>query len=262
MKIFDRGINTYLRRLPDIPIYFFYLLKCFYVFRNPFDFIVAYLTRQPIKGGVVKLRNGIDIYLTDHPHDPITVFVIFIRNDYGDVPKNSLVVDIGANIGVFSLYAICRGADKVMAFEPNSTAFDCLTRNIVQNHLQDRIRASRLAVTAHSNQTVKFPILSSVYNSVLNDDTQYDFELVSTISLNDIAANVGCIDLLKIDCEGGEYEILFTSDKSLKKTRFIKLEYHHGKLNELIDCMAKNQLKVQMHKPDSPTYGNIWFHRS
>ena len=70
------------------------------------------------------------VCLSSHPHDLITVFVIFFHKDYGTIPEQSIVLDIGAHIGALSLYAARRGASKVYAFEPNREAYDVLCRNI------------------------------------------------------------------------------------------------------------------------------------
>jgi len=78
----------------------------------------------------LEFRNGLKIQLSNHPHDLITVFVVFVKKDYGDVLKNNIVVDIGANIGAFSLLAAKMGAKKVFAYEPNQVAFEVLQNNI------------------------------------------------------------------------------------------------------------------------------------
>jgi FkbM family methyltransferase len=262
MNILNRNASAYLRRIPHIPVYLYYFLKCAWLFSNPIEFLKAYITRQPIAGGVVKLRSGLHIYLSDHPHDPITVFVIFVRKDYGDLPSDSVIIDIGANIGVFALYAIHQGANKVFAYEPNSASFQCLQKNIERNGLALKISAHQLAVTSKPDQQVKFPVASSVYNSVLANDSDQEYEIVNTTSLDRIAQSLQTIDLAKIDCEGGEYDILFNSHDVLNKIQQLKLEYHNAQLDHLRAHLGQFGLKVQLLKPDSPVYGNIWFNRA
>lgn len=63
------------------------------------------------------------------------------------MPEGSVLWDIGANVGVFSLYAaICRRA-TVVAFEPAAANFQVLTRNIELNGVSDRLTAYCLALS-------------------------------------------------------------------------------------------------------------------
>lgn len=263
MKFLNRNLAVYIRRIPDIPIYAGYFIKCLWLFKNPFQFLRAYITRQTVPGGVIHLRSGMRIHLTDHPHDPITVFVIFIRQDYGRIPLGSTVVDIGANNGVFVLYAIEQGATKIYAFEPNSSAYSCLQKNISDNQLQHVVTASQFAVTSNAGQQVRFPKAASVYNAILSADSQDAFEIVNTTSLPVICQSIEQINIIKIDCEGAEYDILFNStEKEFHKIHEIKLEYHKGQLDELKKHLKRFGFSVSLLKPDSPTYGNMWLTRA
>lgn len=53
--------------------------------------------------------------------------------------------DVGANVGTYALYAALRGA-RVIAFEPSAANYYLLNRNIVQNHLDERVTAYCLAL--------------------------------------------------------------------------------------------------------------------
>jgi FkbM family methyltransferase len=61
--------------------------------------------------------------------------------------KDDLFLDIGANIGVYTLYAaVCQQA-KVIAFEPESQNFAALNRNLHCNNLQQQVVAYPLAAS-------------------------------------------------------------------------------------------------------------------
>lgn len=75
------------------------------VFESPLLVIWSYLTRRPPAERLVRLRNGYVIHLSEDPADIVTVFLIYAREDYGSVAPGTVVVDIGANIGVFALFA-------------------------------------------------------------------------------------------------------------------------------------------------------------
>jgi FkbM family methyltransferase len=184
---------------------------------------------------MVEFRSGLKILLSDHPHDVITVFVIFFRKDYGNITPGSVVMDVGANIGIFSLYAIYAGARKVFAYEPNSEAYQLLIENIRINQAQEAILPHQLAVTGSGEEKVKFPARASMYNAIITGETQGAYELIDTIRLETMVMQTGWIDLLKLDCEGAEYEILFQSNPAtLENIKSIRMEYHAGKAGELV----------------------------
>ena len=62
-------------------------------------------------------------------------------------PKDAVLWDIGANVGVFSLYAAAKTGCPVLAFEPAAANFHVLARNIALNGLADRISAYCLALS-------------------------------------------------------------------------------------------------------------------
>ena len=76
--------------------------------------------------------------LSGHELDIVVAFQVFCEQVY-PVERDTVVVDIGANIGLFSLYAAFSGAARVFAFEPNQEAYRCMLDNIERNGLQRRI---------------------------------------------------------------------------------------------------------------------------
>ena len=59
--------------------------------------------------------------------------------------QDEIFFDIGANIGVYSLFAAQRGL-RVFSFEPHSSSFDCLVRNIELNRYDNQITALPLSI--------------------------------------------------------------------------------------------------------------------
>lgn len=66
------------------------------------------------------------------------------------MPDGSVLWDIGANVGVFSLYAAVRKHATVLAFEPAAANFQVLTRNIQLNGVSDRVTAYCLALSGRT----------------------------------------------------------------------------------------------------------------
>jgi FkbM family methyltransferase len=65
--------------------------------------------------------------------------------------KDSVLWDIGANVGVYSLYAACCRGCRVIAFEPSAANFHALTRNIDLNRASDRVTAYCVALSGTTN---------------------------------------------------------------------------------------------------------------
>lgn len=134
--------------------------------------ILAYILRKPPSNGRVLLRSGHIIELSADVADIVTVFLILARQDYGRVVPGTVVVDVGANIGVFALYAALGGARAVYAYEPSAASYDLLRKNIAANGFESVIFAERRAVVGQASNTVKFPRASNVMNAILHETVE------------------------------------------------------------------------------------------
>lgn len=256
-----RPVSDYLRNLKQIHRYLFWFVRAIALFRRPREFLRHYVRRTSPDDRTVEMRDGTRIFLTGHPHDVITIFVILARRDYGRINPDGIVVDIGANLGVFALHAARCGARAVFAYEPNRVAFECLERNAQSNGLGNIIKPRRLAVSAIADQDVRFPISPSAYNRIAAEGDKGQFDIVRTTTLTKILASeaLGGIDLLKLDCEGAEYDILFHSTpEEIRRVREIRMEYHLGRDSELRAFLQKAGFDITHYRPDSTTNGTIW----
>lgn len=127
--------------------------------------------------------------------------------------ENKCVIDIGANIGAFSLLANFYGANKIIAVEPAKRTFlnlitnTCGTNNVI---------ALPFAVTDKTGDTVDININEDDFNNSLYLIKSDQFEKVATISLPDLLKFAGTNQkiFLKIDCEGSEFDILAGATKT------------------------------------------------
>lgn len=263
MRLFNRDLSRYVQRIPEAHRYVWYMLRCFVIFKKPLRFVRAYLSGSALPGGVVEFRNGSKIYLSDHRDDVLTVFVIYVRQDYGPLPSGGVIVDIGANIGVFALHAACANAHTVLAYEPNGQAYERLVQNVRANSLEHVIFPYRLAVTGKAGEPVRFPVAASAYNAIVTDEAaaaDSDVEWVKTTDLCRIVEPVQRVDLLKIDCEGAEYDILSpAAQDALRKVSAIRMEYHLGRSQELIAFLERCGFRLTRAKSDRADSGSLWF---
>lgn len=132
-----------------------------------------------------------------------------------------VVLDIGANIGEFSLFAYSKGA-HVIAFEPDPLTLKVLHKNIGE-------RKIRVIEKALWKETTRLPL----YSAPLQSDSgiipppQYDKILeIDAVKLDDVTADLGLTSIyfIKGDAEGAEPEVLLGARTTLKKTQFIALD--------------------------------------
>lgn len=167
------------------------------------------------------------------------------------IKENDNIIDIGAHHGSISLRFASLGA-QVHAYEANPINMKILQKNILLNP-QLKIKAYNKAVCDCLN-TVKFNFGKSSTTGSLD---YLDFDIhtlekecktkiveIKTISLNSILNSFDNIKLLKIDCEGCEYEILQSvSIENIKKVQYMLIEAHSTKYhipNDLIDILKRN----------------------
>jgi FkbM family methyltransferase len=141
------------------------------------------------------------------------------------IPKNALVVDVGANVGVFSLFA-SRVARLVYSLEPASANFHRLISNVSQ---VSKIIPLRLACAAQDGCGALDLSDDPIAFSLKTNTLQGKQEMVEVISLSTLfdRHNISRCDFLKLDCEGSEFDIILGSERSVFEgiTRIV-LEYH------------------------------------
>jgi FkbM family methyltransferase len=146
---------------------------------------------------------------------------IFIKNEYKSLPvKGRVVIDIGANIADSSIFFAMQGAKRVIAIEPSRENFEIGIENAEENNFSDRIHLIWASCT------------SSTFSDQNKDKDQTLAAPLTTIQ--DIVDNVDEEPpyILKVDCEGCEYEIILDChDKTLRKFNYIQIEYHYGYRN-------------------------------
>ncbi len=220
---------------------FILLLPQLRIVKYPLAALKYYI--QGISPEFVELKGKTKILFSSHPHDMITFFVVFLKREYGRIKADSVVIDIGANIGVFSLYAALSGAKKVYAFEPSKEAFEILCKNISLNNFSDIIIPINKAVSNVDDLILQFPYSSSPYNSIgsCDSDNNMNYCEISTITINTFIERndaIDKIDLLKLDCEGAEFDILPSLNEFVfGKINAIRMECH-GEPNGLIELLS------------------------
>ena len=149
------------------------------------------------------------------------------------IKNDDIVVDIGANIGIFTRFALQRGAKKVYAFEPSGALFKCLSLNVDADlvELYKACVGSYTGLTRIASSSVTYPMVGMA--DKLLPENKYPYQDVTQCySLDDL---FDCelfpdkVDFLKVDVEGGEIEVLKgLSDKNIGRVDRMAIETHHN----------------------------------
>ena len=209
-----------------------YIPSIILTLKNWVTFLTVYAGFRDAPGTYI-LRNGIRIS-TREGAESENIAVTFVKKEYGEVKDGSVVIDIGASIGDFSLLAALTSRNsRVYAFEPMPSTFRTLVENIRMNNADRLISPFMKAVAGRTDSRVLFQGPTSLGHSLYSQAWSKGASggvPTECISLKDVFDDNGidCCDLLKIDCEGAEYEILYnTPAEYLRRVKEIRLEYHH-----------------------------------
>jgi FkbM family methyltransferase len=121
-------------------------------------------------------------------------------------------LDIGANIGYFSLLAASRAGVNVLAFEPQFWVADLLRKSAAHNKLSNLIRVEALALSNERGISKMTSCPGNAGHSQLADSNEADVQSfdVSVIPLDTWMEDnpTGKISVCKIDTEGAELQVL------------------------------------------------------
>ena len=132
-------------------------------------------------------------------------------------PKD-LFVDIGSNIGSFSLLASGVAGAKSLAIEPIPHTYNLLLENINLNQLTDKIDAKNLGVGVEPGRLNFTLNLDGINHVVTHKDKALDSIGVKVLPLDNLVEDK-CPSVIKIDIEGYEYYALQGAHKTLSNTK-------------------------------------------
>ena len=236
---------------------------------NSKDEIALYSLLEIHKNVIYDEKNdyaSFDLSFFDYNLKKITTYGIkqnldtllaFNNGTYENLPvKNKVVIDIGACTGDTSIYFAIRGAKKVIAIEPYPKNFEMLKKNIKINNLENFIDIKLSGCASTSSDIILDPNFNSTMRSNLKESK--DGIKIPLISLMDILKIQNFTNgILKLDCEGCEYDIILNTPKELlKKFTHIQIEYHNGYQN-IKQTLESYGFKVNILKIENTKLGHI-----
>ena len=152
-----------------------------------------------------------------------------------NISKGNLVIDVGANIGYFSLImAKCVENGKVFSFEPELKNFELLEKNLDENEysnvvLENKAVGNKNGITemylADKNDNIYSSSMHKIFSSKIVSQLSNTIS-VNIIKLDEYFVNLGLInkiDLVKIDVEGAEFDVLRGMEKIIDGNKNIKI---------------------------------------
>ena len=183
--------------------------------------------------------------------------------------KNLIFWDIGANIGLYSIYnSLKHPQSTTIAFEPSSSNLRVLTRNISINNLEKNIKVVPIPLTNKENIFQEMKEGHFIEGGALNSfGEKFDFEgkeFKPTMKYNLLGTTMNYFiensildipDYIKIDVDGIEHLILEGGDKFLndKKVKSMSIEINENfkeQYDKVLNLMNKYEFKL-LHKKNN-----------
>jgi FkbM family methyltransferase len=228
----------HLQRLPEV-------VRCMSASADWWRITSNYVGLSAFTPFEVVLRDG-NRYCLEESYDLETLWQIYFHVAYRLERTDRVIIDAGANIGLFSCFAAARLPEcRIYAIEPFPPTYQRLEWHVGANGFVSRIRCYQRALAAAPGRAAmaKEGSPSQMAHVMPGKPLAHDEEStgsgVSTLSETVIEVEAVTlaeflvstserqIDLLKMDIEGSEYMVLLaTSARDLERVRRINLEYH------------------------------------
>lgn len=221
-------------------------------------------------------RSGLRIDTPNVPGARVPVYEIFAEDCYhldwflGELARRPIeVIDIGGHVGTFAcrLAQLHPGA-TIRTFEPSPTTARYLRRNVDQNGFAGRISVFEKALAAqegfaHLDDNGGGSGLNGLVEA--GHGSVGTATRVETVAFDQVVAGSRPADLLKIDCEGGEYDLVYgSSPASWASVQRIVIEYHEvpgQSWAQLRSWFEEQGFRVVHHQPSSAVLGSAWLSR-
>ena len=235
----------------------FLIIKCIKQIKNWQIPVLSYLgIINSLK--IVILKNNTKCIIRNK-NDTIAFLENFIleantSHEIFKIMEKDTVVDIGAHVGYFTLYAAnLAKKGKIISYEPSKKSFLILEKNIKINNFSN-IKLENVAISkTHGKALLHTDDHDEISNSLYNLNKKSKVYEVETNTLEEIFLKnkLDSIDFLKIDCEGAEYEILMNaSSLDLDKIKKMSIEIHEKLVpyskEAIIEKLVKHGFNVKL----------------
>jgi FkbM family methyltransferase len=218
------------------------------------------LVLESHKEGVLASFNNLRLYI-ESPEEFFIVKEVFIEKDYNLLSDESFVIfDIGMNIGISSLFfGLKKNVDKIYSFEPVVTTYNQALYNFELNKafsnkietfnygLGGSPRMEKVLYDAQSKGNCGLRLdLSPAIDTNRAKEIEISIENIGDILPDLIVKHNKQKIVLKIDCEGAEYEIMqkLSNINLLVEIDVLLIEWHDRGSGMLEDILIKNNFRI------------------
>jgi FkbM family methyltransferase len=189
--------------------------------------------KQYLSKIILKEKN----FITRNSWDRTIFQECFVENEYKitDFKETDVIIDLGCHIGSFSLLAHEKGSKNIYAFEALKANYEVAKENLKDTN----VNLKNLAVWRSDIDVEKVKFNTNVvdWNTGTgrieqNSESNEDIIDVDCIKFDEVLSQFEEVRILKIDIEGAEYSVLYTSC-NLDKIQHICGEYHEMENNQI-----------------------------
>jgi FkbM family methyltransferase len=199
-----------------------------------------------LKRKIPKLHNFEPLFIN---YDQFFVKRIYDNLFAGERMDN--IIDVGASVGLFTQWALDRfgRGTNILAFEPNPVAIQGF-KNVHGEKIKVKLHEAAVASFEGEIELGINPENSIVSSVNMNTENKIK---VKTITLKSAMEELRWAeaDLLKVDIEGGEYDLIANTEDF--PFRFILLEFHdnEGQLEDLISKLETKGYEIDIRQEDA-----------
>jgi FkbM family methyltransferase len=212
------------------------------------------------------LKNKIFALTRTNCSDRSEMVNILSGYEYSDLDRYILkhhleiktVIDAGANIGMFTLYVakVLKIPAKFILIEPDIENLKLLKKNLIANDIAE--------YKIYEKALYKEETIIKFDNSLDFDSRRIDSDkgktLIGTVTIESLLSenNLTRFDLLKMDIEGGEWDLLTKKNlEYFNRIKLIILEYHFNKINNDIQIIKDYFVNFQLFVSSSSTRSGV-----
>jgi FkbM family methyltransferase len=172
-----------------------------------------------------------------------SILAIFEYGDwYEDLNvRGRVVVDVGAYIGDTAIYFAWRGgARKVVAVEPHPGAYEEMLENIRLNSLETTIFPINAGLASRPGKILLEEVDIETTNVTYHRPKDQK-GAIPAVTLGDLIREFNLSGaVLKMNCEGCEYDVILNDYEHVKLSNEIAFEYHEGAAGKLLKVLVRD----------------------
>lgn len=192
----------------------------------------------------------------------LLIWEMTVQRDYDggevSVHPGDTVIDCGAHVGVFTRYALRRGAARVVAIEPDPDSLACLEKNLAEEISDGRVIVERAGVWDRQTTLTLFHVEgpnSAAAGFLGKSEDASEIPGIPVRPLDDIVRELDLdrVDFIKMDIEGSEVRALEGAQQTLARfrPRMAICSYHnHDDVEKIPRVVRAAQPEYQIHAKD------------